>query len=209
MEIKWNDVYIKLIHEIRKYKNEEKFLSERKICEKFNISRPTAQKVVEKLKLNGLLISIPKRGLFVTSNTAKGLKNFEEKFPNMTVKKSIENWEIVTHPMLGSCLYFEKRRTVEGKLVNFEKTYISKNFLPSKIDEDVIEKIQISLFKYLSDNNLCNITHSDKHITYDVFENEPVTKINTTIYEEYNEICIISTMYEPATQLDYSFTEFR
>lgn len=203
---KWRIVLNQCLKEIKTLKDGEKFLSQREMASKYNVSVITTRKVYNKLIDYGFLISISRKGFFVSKDKSKRLQSYAQLYSKAIPKIVYATYKI--HPKLGKCLYYVKNRYNEfNELICVEKSYVSTKFLPSKITPQIFNEINNSLFSTFKKHNLVNIIYSHKQIRPTFINNKPYTRIITNVMNDFDEIVVISNLYEDFIHLNAQFSE--
>lgn len=202
-----------LIHEIQSDMQEnEKMLSEREICKKYNVSRTTVRQAFQELEREGYIYIKHGRGAFVTSKkfnqNLQGFYSFTEemkklgKEPSSKVikfeiitsnndiakKMKLENEELVYK--------FSRLRFADNEKMMLETTYVPYNMFPGITKDDLNKTPLYDIFRdrfntvveYAEEIFIPVLTNEDEAEKLNIGVGSPSLKISRFAYNINNKI---------------------
>jgi GntR family transcriptional regulator len=173
-----NKILRDLIHEGH-YKIGDQFLTERMICERFDVSRTTANKALSTLVSEGLLefkkgvgtyvrgmvLDYDLRGLIsFTEKMKKAGKRPENKVTSFSKLRAGDAGKIIMHELSlepkDELYYFERIRLADGIPFIIERRYVKAQYCPG-LDEKLLEH---SLYVILEDKYNLKLTMEEETI---------------------------------------------
>lgn len=168
--------FIKLIE--KEYKSGDKFISERKLCEKYNMSRTTVRQALDEIEKKGYIKRIQGKGTFIQDKKiGQGLNTFYSFSKEMEKKNKIVSNEVLDliidkfDDEIYKYLNLEKDKLIceitrvrkaDNIPIIYEKTYIPYYMIEGI---DINEIKQKSLYSILKEKFNIYIQYADEYFT--------------------------------------------
>lgn len=212
MNKKWESLYQILIKEIDLKAFDQKFYSEREICDKFDYSRVTVRKCLDKLIAKGYLYKIEKSGTYISKKPY-----FDGTLIHWNLDKynsSVNDFKFIKHAKLGECLSYTRRYFLkstndeEEKLGGIEEIFVKKAIIENTWSKAYEDDISISLYNFIQKYKLANIFYNKKEIKTFNNENKHFIMMNTDIFTTDNKLIAISTTIQPFQDFSIKYIDY-
>lgn len=202
-----------LINEIEnEMEEDEKILSEREICDKYDVSRATVRQAIAELEKEGYLYKKHGKGTFVAAKkinqNLQGFYSFTEemkkrgkvpttkvlKFEIIPINHEIAKKMQLTH---GEIVYkFSRLRMADGEPMMVETTYVPYNTFPGITKENLSSKALYDIFRdyfnqkveYAEEEFLPILTNENEAKNLKVEVGSPSLRINRFAYNKFGKI---------------------
>lgn len=207
MNSKWEKIYYTLEKEYKLLPENTKITSERDLCLRFDVNRSTIRKAINRLIDEKILIRYEKRGTFISNSKSEKLHSESELINDLT--STINNFEFVNYIRLGKSLKYKKKRYIGNKLISLEEVLVSRSILPAQWKDRYQNEINKSLLKFIESYDLTKIAYSKKDVSTFSANNKDFVLVKSDVYNEYDELIIVSTLIYTFEEFKISFTEYR
>jgi GntR family transcriptional regulator len=202
-----------LIHEIQNYMQEdEKMLSEREICKKYDVSRTTVRQTFQELEREGYIYIKHGKGAFVASNkynqNLQGFYSFTEEMKRLGKEPTskVIKFEIITsnndiakkmNIESEDLVYkFTRLRLANGEKMMVETTYVPYNLFPGITKDDLNKNPLYDIFKdrfnavveYAEEVFIPVLTNEDEAEKLNIGVGSPSLKISRFAYNNSDKI---------------------
>lgn len=202
-----------LIHEIESHMQEdEKMLSEREICKKYDVSRTTVRQAFQELEREGYIYIKHGKGAFVASNkfnqNLQGFYSFTEEMKRLGKEPSSQviKFEIITSNNDISkkmklenedLVYkFTRLRLANEEKMMIETTYVPYNMFPGITKDDLNKDPLYDIFRdrfnnvveYAEEVFIPVLTNEDEAEKLNIGVGSPSLKISRYAYNNNNKV---------------------
>lgn len=210
------------------------FPSEREICERYEVSRPTVRTALSLLEEDGWLVRMPRKGAFFLGNrphvdhqlaSATGFYNDVRLQGRTTTSKILfQNVEHASEEVAekleiapGDMVFrLERLRYLDGKLYSLSNSYLPMEYLPLLVRVDFTS---CSLYDTLSrqgivpykGSQLLTIQPANAYeaMHLEMEEGEPISVLSSVMYTEQGKLIEYAVVKSQAYQTRYEMVVYR
>ena len=210
------------------------FPSEREICERYGVSRPTVRTALKQLEDEGVIVKLPRKGTFFLGNkphvdhqlaSATGFFNDVRLQGRTTTSKvlfqNVEKASARIAQLLGVAegdmiFRLERLRYLDGRIYSLSDSYLPMEYLPLLVKEDFTSS---SLYDTLSRQGVVPY-QGRQQLTFkpaDVYEamhleiqeGTPLSVLGSRMYTEQGRLIEYAEVKTPAYQTSYEMVVYR
>ena len=210
------------------------FPSEREICERYGVSRPTVRTALKQLEEEGVIVKLPRKGTFYLGNkphvdhqlaSATGFFNDVRLQGRTTTSKvlfqNVEQASARVAQMLGieegaQVYRLERLRYLDGRIYSLSDSYLPVEYLPLLVPVDFTTH---SLYDTLSAHDVVPY-QGRQQLTFrpagsyeamhlGVEEGTPMSVLGSRMYTEQGKLIEYAEVKTPAYQTSYEMVVYR